>query len=894
MGLWVLLIAGLVYLLVRIRRLEKTVRSLELRLQISPDESPTSAIERENTTQSSPQSESVSESAEVAWQAVAATDTPSEPAIRADQPQPSAESPALEPEDHSWQPAPPRPREPSFLDTAFDRIKRYFTEGNLIVRVGIIVLFFGVAFLLRYANAQGALPMGLKVFFVAALGVILLGIGWRLRQSRGIYALVLQGGGMGILYITAFTALRLFQLVPASVGFALLLVMVVLAAALAVMQNAPALAIMAVTGGFLAPVLASTGQGSHIALFSYYALLNAGILGVAWFKAWRVLNLLGFLFTFVIGTLWGVLRYTPDQLPGAQAFLILFFLFYVLIALLFASRQPPKLKGYVDGTLVFGVPLVGFGLQAGLVQSHEYGLAISALVVGVFYSLLRVACRRLGGAPYALLSEAYLALALVFVSLSIPFALDGEWVATAWALEGAAILWISLRQHRPLGALFALGLQIGAGVLFYPEVLDRHADWMVLNAVFIGGVFVAVAGLFSSYRLSHANGIALPLPAHYLAIPMLVWGLAWWFANGLAEILYYVDPDLQWVITLSFLATSAAALGWLEWRLKWRALRHTPVGLLTLMVLAAIAALEWLPRPLDQLGWLGWPLLFAAFYGLLWLRDRCHPVAPQVLIGLHLTGALLLITLIGNELVWWTVTLTGPYTDWPVIAQIMVVVPVYWLALRGQRWPFNAHRGVYTVWLGTPLLLALASWTVLSSAVSPGYFAPLPYLPLLNPLDLTQILVLATGYFGCKALCTESDRPVTWQQGLVGLSVLAFLWLNAVLLRTLHHWTGLAWDLEAILASSLAQAAVSVFWTLSGLAVMVLATRRGWRPVWMAAAGLLGIVVAKLFFVDMGDANTLEGIIAFIVVGLLLLVVGYVSPLPPKAPGTPEPTSDQA
>ncbi len=70
---------------------------------------------------------------------------------------------------------------------------------------------------------------------------------------------------------------------------------------------------------------------------------------------------------------------------------------------------------------------------------------------------------------------------------------------------------------------------------------------------------------------------------------------------------------------------------------------------------------------------------------------------------------------------------------------------------------------------------------------------------------------------------------------------------------------------------------------------MVLATRRSWRPVWLVAAGLLGVVVAKLFLIDMRDANTLEGIIAFIVVGLLLLVVGYVSPLPPKAKGEPEP-----
>lgn len=895
MGLWVLLVIGLVYLWSRIRRLEKTVRTLEQRLS---DRSVEAAPSVEGW-QAAPPAEHVAPSepsAQGGWpseaMATLASDTVQHPA----EPLSVDREPEPETTDTPWRTAPPRPRrdKPSFLDTAFERVKRYFTEGNLIVRVGVIVLFFGVAFLLRYANAQGVVPVGLKVFFVAALGLVLLGLGWWLRHSRGVYALVLQGGGIGILYITAFTALRLFQLVPASVGFALLLTMVVVSAALALLQNAPALAIMAVTGGFLAPVLASTGEGSHIALFSYYAVLNAGILGMAWFKAWRVLNLIGFLFTFVIGTLWGVLRYAPEQLPGAQAFLILFFLFYVLIALLFASRQPPRLKGYVDGTLVFGVPVVGFGLQAGLVHHYEYGLAMSALVIGVFYSALTVACRRFGGAAYRLLSEAYLALALVFASLSIPFALDGEWVATAWALEGAAILWISLRQHRALGALFAIALQIAAGALFFPEVLDRYSDWMVFNAVFVGGLLVAVAGVFSSYILRRAEGMNLLVPTPYLALPLLIWGLIWWFGNGLVEILYFVDPELQWVSVLGFLAVSAAVMGWLEWKLDWQELRFTPVGLLVAMGVATLPALAVLSHPLAEYGLVGWSLLFAAFYGLLCLRDRREPLLAGLIAALHLGGAWLLTLLLSAELVWWVGTLTDQSPAWWVIAQVMTVVPLYWLALRGKVWPFTTHRALYSVWAGAPLLLFLASWTLFISSASSGQFEALPYLPLLNPLDLTQALVLWTCFYGWQTLCAGTDRFLTRQQGWAGLAVLTFVWLNAVLLRTLHHWTGLAWDADLIMASSLAQAAISVFWTLSGLAVMVLATRRGWRPVWLVAAGLLGVVVAKLFLIDMRDANTLEGIVAFIVVGLLLLVVGYVSPLPPKANGATEPEPDQA
>ena len=113
-------------------------------------------------------------------------------------------------------------------------------------------------------------------------------------------------------------------------------------------QDAISLAALAVVGGFLAPILTSSDSGNHVMLFSYYALLNAGILGIAWFKAWRSLNLLGFVFTFLVGTLWGVTRYRPENLATTEPFLVLFFLFYVAIAVLYALRQSVEVRHYVD------------------------------------------------------------------------------------------------------------------------------------------------------------------------------------------------------------------------------------------------------------------------------------------------------------------------------------------------------------------------------------------------------------------------------------------------------------------------------------------------------------------------------------------------------------------
>jgi uncharacterized membrane protein len=68
---------------------------------------------------------------------------------------------------------------------------------------------------------------------------------------------------------------------------------------------------------------------------------------------------------------------------------------------------------------------------------------------------------------------------------------------------------------------------------------------------------------------------------------------------------------------------------------------------------------------------------------------------------------------------------------------------------------------------------------------------------------------------------------------------------------------------------------------------MVLANRKGFRTVWIVAACLLGVVVVKLFIVDLGKLSVGARIISFLVVGGLLLLVGYFSPVPPakKDPG---------
>ncbi|MFW5447260.1 MAG: DUF2339 domain-containing protein, partial [Methylophagaceae bacterium] len=411
------------------------------------------------------------------------------------------------------------------------KVKNFFTTGNVVVKVGAIVLFFGVAFLLKYAAERSMFPIELRLLLVTAFGIAMLVIGWRLRDERLEYGLILQGAGVGLLYLTVFAASKFYHVLPVVVTLTIMLLLVALSGWLAVKQDAKSLAIFGAAGGFLAPVLMSTGGGSHIVLFTYYALLNVGIVGIAWFKSWRFLNLIGFVFTFIISAAWGYKAYQPEHFASTEFFLILFFFFFLAISVLFAFKEAPKLRPYVDGTIVFGLPLVAYALQGELVEPFEYGDAITAIALAVIYLLLAKRLWLPQKKGVRLLAESFLALGITFASLAVPLLLDGRWTAAIWSLEGAALVWIGLRQSHIVSRGFGLLLSIGAGLAFISENYHHLADSLpILNSTFIGMALISLSAILIAYLYDKYQQNCYRFERNIpIATIMVIWGLFWWF-----------------------------------------------------------------------------------------------------------------------------------------------------------------------------------------------------------------------------------------------------------------------------------------------------------------------------------------------------------------------------
>jgi len=274
---------------------------------------------------------------------------------------------------------------PSNINIILNKIKTYFTTGNVITKAGVLILFFGVTFLGKYAADRGVLPIELRLLGLGVFGCALVKIGLNLKEKNRGYSLSLQGGGLGIVFITCFIAYKVYEILPPVITMTALVLTSVVYALLAISQNAMSLAMLGVVGGFLAPILASSGSGNYILLFSYYLVLNLGITFIAHYKTWRPLNLIGFLGTFVISALWTGGNYTSEKYIYVQPFIIIFYALYLIIPIMFAAKTIHQKLGRVDTTLVFGTAVIGFAIQAKLVHHFQYGSAISAIILSLTY-----------------------------------------------------------------------------------------------------------------------------------------------------------------------------------------------------------------------------------------------------------------------------------------------------------------------------------------------------------------------------------------------------------------------------------------------------------------------------------------------------------------------------
>jgi len=755
-------------------------------------------------------------------------------------------------------------------------------SGNILAKLGMVLLFFGIASALKLAVEHGMLPPHVRLLaaVVAGLACIWLGAApasgrpfrpaWLFRfapvaeQARTGFGFALEGGGFGILYIATWFALDQYGYIGPATAFLLFAGLGATSLALAVRQDSQSFALLGVLGGFLAPALVPS-QGDHLVLFGYLVLLDAGILGASLYRAWRLLISVSFVATLLLGGVWADLNYHAGLRGDVEVLLVALFVLYTATPWLAARRGPPAQWGWQSALLLFAPATAAAVVQAALYAGDTGFLALSSLGAGLWYALLYRLTRPTGD---ALLGQAQAGLALTFLSLAPYLAYSQNVAGVFWALEGGGLVWYGIRSARTLPVLAGTLLQLLAGLLLVDLWLRGAAGLPFRDSLFHASLLLVAAGALSSYATRSEPGYHRPF---------LAWTLVWWFTVFHHELERSLGGTDTWVAMLALAAATSAVLEWAGRRLGLTDARAASLLILPAMALVLAAAYADAGHPLAQGLWLVFPLALAAHgYGL--FRQEADGLAWFVA-ERHAAAYWLLAWAVAWE-AWWLATqfpALGPSVAEALRALALAAAVA--VVLRGEPdWPFGRHRaGLLRAGLALPIVLAWL-WLFASPIGVSGAWA-LPYVPLLNPLEgaaLALVWALYRHWHAAGRFGTALGYPA-----LFGLALL--YWFSQALARSVHHWAGVPYLRETLWHSALLQALLSLGWTAAALVVMVLASRRLVRPAWFAGLGLLLVVCAKLVVVDLANVDGMLRVLSLIGVGLLVLGAGYLAPVPPRA-----------
>lgn len=613
-------------------------------------------------------------------------------------------------------------------------------------------------------------------------------------------------------------------------------------------------------------------------------------------------------------TAFGLLYAMVQSIPGAPALCALAFAaYYALCALLVWRREvAPLPQAFTALAVLFAacaIPLwldpaqtaIGWSLQAALVY---------AFAVRQHNPLARF---------FALVLHLLAALSLLpHYAPSLPPGsaplLNGPVTAALLTATGGIFI-LALRQQTPARTLWETRIltATAAATLLYLLILPL----LLLPVIQAAPLIAALALLPAWWGLRHqANLPALPACALILLALLLVFyaggngmasapavylslSLTACFALACARLLHLQTRRAPhyggWLLLLTACAVFACVLHDSRWIARF--MPYTDSAWIVILIFTALALLpRWREAALLTFAYL--PLLAASLFPLFagsaghgeWLAVLICALALHLFILIRRADApgvpLILAHALGLNLFALAFARLGysvapADTAWAFPALLAAPLLILWLLTRSRVQalihPYSAaYHGIFALPFILFTALAVLFWNIFSGGSAP----PLPYIPILNPLEISTLLALYLLWQWFRH--SEVPHGLPSLPHPLPLALLAILFATLSLLRISHHYFGLPWQSTAFLQHFGVQAALSLLWAVSAIILMMRGTQRNLRPLWFAGAGLMGIVVVKLFLVDLGDSGGIARIVSFIGVGILLLLVGYFAPLPNK------------
>lgn len=401
-----------------------------------------------------------------------------------------------------------------------------FMGAKLFAWIGGLALFLGVAFFIKYSFEHDLVPPEVRAALGFLLGAGLVVAGLKVPRPR--YAVLAQtycATGIVILYAVTFGCRALYKFPYFGAGPTMALMVLITAAAffLAVRLDARVVGVLGILGGFLTPVLISTGSGDLLGLAGYLAVLTIGASAVALRQRWHFLVPLAAAGVIVLGIAWAERYFTTDKAALLAAVNVGFSALFLAV-LAFAQRRAegsPTLAGAAVALPISGF-LLAFSQLSARSLSFEQPWILLALVFLSSAALLGLAWLY---APFEPVQWLGGALTYLWLSVWTVGPVDGS--ILRWALGGYlafAVLHTAfpllLQKRRPestSGRLAGLGAPLALLLTLLPVLRLEELSLLVWPAVLLLDLLVIGLALWS--------GLLLPVLAAMLIT--LLAGLTW-------------------------------------------------------------------------------------------------------------------------------------------------------------------------------------------------------------------------------------------------------------------------------------------------------------------------------------------------------------------------------
>ena len=445
--------------------------------------------------------------------------------------------------------------------------EKYIGE-NLVSKIGIAILVFAIALFVKYAIDNDWIgPVG-RVCVGLLSGGILIGLAHRLRKDYAAFTSVLVGGGLAVFYFTMSLAYHQYHLFNQTTSFGIMVVITIFAVVLSLLYDRQELAVISLVGGYATPFMVSNGSGNYMALFSYLCILNTGILVIAYMRIWRILNVLAFVFTFVIFDAWLFnLPYDTPVSTYSNGFIFagVFFLFFFVSAVVNNIRENKKfLPADFSMLLANSVQYFGIGLMMlESMKAAEYRGLFSACMATFHLGASFFLFRRQSADKNILFL--LIGITLTFISITAPLQLDGNFITLFWASESVVLLWLYQRSGIRI-------ISYGANIVWCITLISLVLLWsnnygltynhkniltIIANKAFISAAYVGLCTGFIYYLSGreltftetekYYPDITLPRPIFLIAATFI------FFLAGALEIGYQFDQRFDIALSVMYL-----------------------------------------------------------------------------------------------------------------------------------------------------------------------------------------------------------------------------------------------------------------------------------------------------------------------------------------------------